>query len=251
MVASSGRCPPVGDVPGSATALDIRCQPAEVNCRPATGTDSGSTAIRHRGAHRALTTRPAAPGLERVRSRSNSAGRSCSVVSPGAGRLGGRLANLALRSSPRAPGASQARQQWLVDGYAVVFAGLLLPAGALGDRFGRRRLLMLGMLVFGLAYGLASLSTDTGVLIACRAIAGVGAALTMPATLSIITTTFPPEERSRAVGTWAGVAGGGAVIGLLLSGTLLEFASWRWVFAASTIWAAITLVMAARWAGVA
>ena len=156
--------------------------------------------------------------------------------------------NLALPVIARATGANQTQQQWLVDGYAVVFAGLLLPAGALGDRFGRRRLLMLGMLVFGLAYGLASLSTDTGVLIACRAIAGVGAALTMPATLSIITTTFPPEERSRAVGTWAGVAGGGAVIGLLLSGTLLEFASWRWVFAANAIWAAIALVMAARWA---
>ncbi|MEZ5406863.1 MAG: MFS transporter [Acidimicrobiales bacterium] len=156
--------------------------------------------------------------------------------------------NLALPDIARATGASQTGQQWLVDGYAVVFAGLLLPAGALGDRYGRRRMLTIGMLVFGLAYAMASLTTDVQALIACRAVAGVGAALTMPATLSIITASFPLEERSRAVGTWAGVAGGGAVIGLLLSGTLLEFASWRWVFAANAVWAAIALAMAARWA---
>ena len=156
--------------------------------------------------------------------------------------------NLALPDIARATGAGQTGQQWLVDGYAVVFAGLLLPAGALGDRYGRRRMLTIGMVVFGLAYAFASLTTDAGTLIACRAVAGVGAALTMPATLSIITTTFPPEERSRAVGTWAGVAGGGAVIGLLLSGTLLEVGSWRWVFGANAVWAAIALAMAARWA---
>ncbi len=156
--------------------------------------------------------------------------------------------NLALPAIARATGASQTQQQWLVDGYAVVFAGLLLPAGALGDRFGRRRMLTIGMLVFGIAYAMASLTTDASALIACRAVAGIGAALTMPATLSIITTTFPPEQRSRAVGTWAGVAGGGAVIGLLLSGTLLEVGTWRWVFVANAVWALVALVLAAAWA---
>ena len=156
--------------------------------------------------------------------------------------------NLALPEIARDTGASQTQQQWLVDGYAVVFAGLLLPAGALGDRFGRRRMLIGGMLVFGLAYALAALTTDAGMLIALRSLAGVGAAMTMPATLSIITTTFPPEERTKAVGTWAGVAGGGAVIGLLLSGLLLEITQWQWVFAANALWAGLALVVAARWA---
>jgi len=156
--------------------------------------------------------------------------------------------NLALPDIAKATGASQTQQQWLVDGYAVVFAGLLLPAGALGDRFGRRRMLTCGTLVFGIAYAMASLTTDASMLITCRAIAGIGAALTMPATLSIITTTFPAEQRSRAVGTWAGVAGGGAVIGLLLSGTLLEVGSWRWVFVANAVWAGVALVLAALWA---
>jgi EmrB/QacA subfamily drug resistance transporter len=156
--------------------------------------------------------------------------------------------NLALPEIARDTGATQTQQQWLVDGYAVVFAGLLLPAGALGDRFGRRRMLVAGMAVFGLAYGLAAAFTDPAVLIGLRALAGVGAALTMPATLSIITTTFPPEERQRAVGAWAGVAGGGAVLGLLLSGGLLEIAEWKLVFIANAIWAGLALVFAARWA---
>ena len=156
--------------------------------------------------------------------------------------------NLALPAIARDTGASQTQQQWLVDGYAIVFAGLLLPAGALGDRFGRRRMLIGGMLTFGLAYALAAFMSDPGMLIILRSIAGIGAAMTMPATLSIITTTFPPEERTRAVGTWAGVAGGGAVIGLLLSGSLLEFASWKWVFAANAVWAALALILAAAWA---
>lgn len=156
--------------------------------------------------------------------------------------------NLALPEIARDTGATQTQLQWLVDGYAVVFAGLLLPAGALGDRFGRRRMLIGGMLLFGLAYALAAFTTDPRTLIALRSIAGVGAAMTMPATLSIITTTFPPHERTKAVGTWAGVAGGGAVIGLLLSGTLLEVAEWEWVFAANAVWAAIALVLAAAWA---
>ncbi len=156
--------------------------------------------------------------------------------------------NLALPDIAGNTGATQTQLQWIVDGYAVVFAGLLLPAGALGDRFGRRRVLVAGLVVFGSAYGVASAAHGADVLIAARAVAGIGAALIMPATLSIITTVFPAEERSRAVGTWAGVAGGGAVLGLLLSGVLLEVASWRWVFAANAIWAAVALVAAAAWA---
>ena len=156
--------------------------------------------------------------------------------------------NLALPDIARATGADQTQLQWIVDGYAVVFAGLLLPAGAFGDRVGRRRALVLGLAVFGVAYGAAAAVTDPTLLILCRACAGIGAALVMPSTLSIVTNAFTADRRANAVGTWAGVAGGGAVIGLLLSGVLLEIADWRWVFAANAIWAGGAIVLAAIWA---
>jgi EmrB/QacA subfamily drug resistance transporter len=141
--------------------------------------------------------------------------------------------NVALPDVARGTGATQSELQWIVDAYALVFAGLLLPAGALGDRFGRKGILLIGLVVFGGASAVAIFVNDPGTLIALRAVIGVGAALVMPTTLSIITNIFPPEERGRAVGIWAGVAGGGAVVGLLLSGTILEWFSWPAVFAIS------------------
>src|SRR5690606_33674921 len=131
---------------------------------------------------------------------------------------------------------------------ALVFAGLLLFSGAVGDKYGRRHTLVIGLAVFGAAYAVGALVDDPALLIAARAVAGAGSALVMPSTLSIITTAFPPEERSRAVGTWAGVAGGGAVLGLLLSGVLVEVADWQWVFATNAAWAAVALAAALRWA---
>lgn len=147
--------------------------------------------------------------------------------------------NVALPELAKATGATQSELQWIVDAYALVFAGLLLPAGALGDRFGRRGILLIGLLVFGGAAAAAMFVEAPTTLIALRALMGVGAALVMPTTLSIITNVFPPEERGRAVGVWAGVAGGGAVIGLLLSGTLLEWFSWPAVFATSVVLAVV------------
>jgi EmrB/QacA subfamily drug resistance transporter len=139
--------------------------------------------------------------------------------------------NVALPDLARGTGATQSQLQWIVDAYALVFAGLLLPAGALGDRFGRKGILLTGLVVFGAASAAAIFVNDPGTLIGLRAVIGVGAALVMPTTLSIITNIFPPEERGRAVGIWAGVAGAGAIIGLLLSGTILEWFSWPAVFA--------------------
>jgi EmrB/QacA subfamily drug resistance transporter len=139
--------------------------------------------------------------------------------------------NVALPDLARGTGATQSQLQWIVDAYALVFAGLLLPAGALGDRFGRKGILLAGLVVFGGASAAAIFVDDPGALIGLRAVIGVGAALVMPTTLSIITNIFPPEERGRAVGIWAGVAGAGAIIGLLLSGTILEWFSWPAVFA--------------------
>src|SRR5215207_8577376 len=119
--------------------------------------------------------------------------------------------NVALPELARETGATQAEITWIVDAYTVVFAGLLLFAGALGDRFGRRELLMIGLAVFGIGAGLGMVTSDPQQLIVLRGLMGIGAAAIMPTTLSVITTSFPPEDRPRAVGVWVGVAGGGAV----------------------------------------
>jgi EmrB/QacA subfamily drug resistance transporter len=147
--------------------------------------------------------------------------------------------NVALPSLARDTGASQTQLQWIVDAYTMVFAGLLLTAGAIGDRYGRRGALLAGLVVFGVAAALALVISDPTALIAFRALMGVGAALVMPTTLSIITTSFPKEERGQAVGVWVGIAGGGAVLGLLGSGVLLQFLSWSSFFALNVALAAV------------
>lgn len=139
--------------------------------------------------------------------------------------------NLAAPSIARDLDADQTQIAWVVDAYALSFAALLLLAGAIGDRYGRRRALVAGLVVFVVGSGVAMATQSAGQLIAVQAVLGAGAALVMPATLSTITSTFPPERRVRAVGTWAGVAGASAMLGLLATGLLLEAWSWRSVFA--------------------
>jgi EmrB/QacA subfamily drug resistance transporter len=149
--------------------------------------------------------------------------------------------NVALPGIARDTGASQTQLEWIVDAYAIVFAALLLPAGAIGDRFGRKPLLAAGLALFG-SVSLGALFVDSpGTLIAVRAGLGVAAALIMPVTLSVITTVFPPKERGKAVGTWVGVAAAGGVIGLLTSGVLLRFFSWPSIFALNVVLAALAL----------
>ncbi len=138
--------------------------------------------------------------------------------------------NVALPSLARDTGATQTQLTWIVDAYTVVFAGLLLFAGALGDRFGRKQLLLAGLGLFAAAAAAGMVTDDPGRLIAVRAVMGAGAAAIMPTTLSVITTSFPEEERPRAIGVWVGVAGGGAVLGLFGSGVLLEFFGWNSFF---------------------
>ncbi|MFK4145066.1 MFS transporter [Streptomyces sp. NPDC004065] len=150
--------------------------------------------------------------------------------------------NVALPVLARDTGASQTELQWIVDAYTVVFAGLLLPAGALGDRYGRKGVILSGLVVFGSAAAVALFTSDPAVLIGLRAVMGLGAALVMPVTLSVITTSFPPEERASAVAVWVGVAGGGAVLGLLGSGALLEFFGWSSFFCLNVTLAALAAV---------
>ena len=145
--------------------------------------------------------------------------------------LDNTVLNVALPTLVRDLGASTTELQWLVDAYVIVFAGLLLTAGALGDRFGRRRALQAGLVVFAVASGLAALSSTTGQLVGARAVMGLGAAFVMPATLSIITNVFPdPGERARAIAIWAGMAGVGVALGPVVGGWLLEHFWWGSVF---------------------
>lgn len=150
--------------------------------------------------------------------------------------------NVALPDIARETGATQSQLQWIVDAYTLVFAGLLLPAGALGDRYGRKGVLLVGLVVFGSAAAVATTVDSPGALVVLRAVMGVGAAFVMPTTLSVITTSFPEEERPRAVGVWVGVAGGGAVIGLFGSALLLEYFAWSSFFALNVVLAVLALV---------
>ena len=126
--------------------------------------------------------------------------------------------NVAIPSIARDTHATQTQLSWIIDAYALVFAALLLLGGAIGDRYGRRRTLIAGLVIFGGASLAAMTVSGPTSLIVMRGLLGVGAALVMPATLSTITSTFPAEQRTRAVGAWAGVAGASAILGLLMSG---------------------------------
>jgi EmrB/QacA subfamily drug resistance transporter len=149
--------------------------------------------------------------------------------------------NVALPDLARSISASQTQLEWIIDAYSLTFAALLLPAGALGDRYGRRRALIAGLVIFGGASAVAMTASSADELIFLRGVIGLGAALVMPATLSTITGTFPPEARTRAVSVWAAVAGGAAVLGLLVTGVLLEWFSWESAFAVNVVLAGVAI----------
>jgi EmrB/QacA subfamily drug resistance transporter len=140
------------------------------------------------------------------------------------------ILNVALPTLVRDLQASASELQWIVDAYVLVFAGLLLTMGALGDRFGRKLALYIGMGVFGIASVASSFAGSAEMLIATRALMGIGGALIMPSTLSIITNIFPPHERGRAIAAWAAVAGLGIVVGPVIGGWLLEHFWWGSIF---------------------
>ena len=149
--------------------------------------------------------------------------------------------NVAIPDLVRSTHASQTQLEWIIDAYLLVFSVLLLPAGALGDRYGRRKALVVGLLVFGAASAAAMAVSSANELIFLRGLIGLGAAFVMPATLSTITGTFPPAERTKAVSVWAAVAGGSAILGLLCCGVLLEWFSWRAAFAVNVVLAVVAL----------
>jgi EmrB/QacA subfamily drug resistance transporter len=144
--------------------------------------------------------------------------------------LDNTILNVALPTLQEEFASSASQLQWMVDAYIIVFAGLLLTLGALGDRFGRARALQAGLVIFAAASFWAAFAPSAGHLIAARAVMGVGGAFIMPATLSIIIHVFPVEERGRAISIWAGVAGLGIGLGPLTGGLLLEHFWWGSVF---------------------
>src|SRR3954454_8559072 len=144
--------------------------------------------------------------------------------------MGNTILNVGLPTIREELDASSSQLQWIVDSYLLVFAGLLLAAGALGDRFGRKRALVSGLVVFGLGSVTAALSTDATMLIASRGLMGLGAAGIMPTTLSILTNIFPSSERPKAIAIWAAASGIGIAVGPISGGFLIEHFAWSSIF---------------------
>lgn len=160
--------------------------------------------------------------------------------------IGNTSLNVALPSLSEELSATNSQLQWMVDAYSLVFAGLLFAAGNFGDRYGRKGILQIGLVVFGFATAYAAFVAETSAgVIGARVAMGVGAAMVMPATLSIITNIFPVRERARAVATWAGVSGAGAAVGPLLSGFVLEHGSWNEVFLINVPFVLVALAVGA------
>ena len=144
--------------------------------------------------------------------------------------LDNTVVNVALPSIQRDLGADLSELEWIVTGYALTFASLMLVGGKVADAYGRRRVFVVGIVVFTLASLMCGLATSSSMLIGSRVLQGAGAALMNPATLSIIAATFPPRERGTAIGIWAGTSALALAIGPLVGGLITEHLDWSWIF---------------------
>src|ERR1700690_1272708 len=144
--------------------------------------------------------------------------------------LDNTVVNVALPSIERDLHVSIESLEWIVTAYALTFAALLITGGKLADMFGRRRIFMIGIVIFTLSSLACGLAPSAGFLIGARAVQGIGAALMNPATLSIITATFAPRERGQAIGIWAGVSAMALAIGPLVGGLIVDNINWNWIF---------------------
>ncbi len=151
--------------------------------------------------------------------------------------------NVAVQQISADLGASQSMLLWIINGYTMVLAALLLPIGAVGDRWGRKPVLLAGLSVFAVASVVAALAGSAVVMLLARLVAGAGAAMIMPVTLSVVTSSFPEEERANAVGVWAGFAGAGGILGMFFSAAMVDYISWRWLFLMPIALCVISMVM--------
>jgi len=171
---------------------------------------------------------------------------AATVLGSGMAALDATVVGIALPAIGRDFHASVASMQWVVDGYTLPLAGLLLLGGALGDAFGRRKMFMIGTVWFALASLACGLAPDAGFLIGARAVQGAGAALLTPGSLAILQASFAPEDRSKAIGAWSGLGGVATAIGPFLGGWLISAVSWRLVFFINLPLAAAVLAVSAR-----
>lgn len=160
--------------------------------------------------------------------------------------LDNTVVNVALPTISEKLGAGVSGLQWIVDGYTLAFASLLLTGGIVGDRYGRKRMFVTGLSVFTLASLACGLSQSTGQLVVFRAIQGLGASLLIPGTLSIITVTFPPHERAHAIGLWAGISGLALALGPTVGGLMVEHLGWQSVFFLNVPIGVLAFVIAIR-----
>jgi EmrB/QacA subfamily drug resistance transporter len=162
--------------------------------------------------------------------------------------LDATVVNIALPSVQRGLHFSAANLQWVVNGYTLIFGGFLLLGGRAADLLGRKRLFVAGILLFSAASLLNGVAQSSGMLIAGRALQGLGGALVSPAALSIVTTTFSDgDQRTKALGVWSAIAASGAAVGLLVGGVLTDVASWRWVFFVNVPVGIATVALALRY----
>jgi EmrB/QacA subfamily drug resistance transporter len=183
--------------------------------------------------------------------RGTAAGRGtllAAILASGAVFLDSTVVNIALPHLGAELDATVADLQWTLNGYLLVLAAFVLLGGALGDRFGRRRVFLTGVIWFTLASLLCGLAPNIELLIVARFLQGAGGALLTPGSLALLQASFHPDDRGRAIGTWSGLAGVSTAIGPFVGGYLIDALSWRWIFLMNLPVAALVLVAALRWA---
>ncbi|NBH06182.1 MFS transporter, partial [Amycolatopsis sp. SID8362] len=168
------------------------------------------------------------------------------ILGSGMAMLDGTIVNVALPRIGAELNASVAGLQWILDGYMLALAALILVAGSLGDRYGRRRTYLVGVVWFGVASGLCAAAQSTEMLVATRILQGIGGALLTPGSLAILQSSFAHDARARAIGAWSGLGGIAAAAGPLLGGFLVQVWSWRLAFLINVPIAVAVVLMARK-----
>ncbi|MFG1840787.1 MFS transporter [Micromonospora sp. NPDC049175] len=169
------------------------------------------------------------------------------VLASGMVFLDSTVVNVALPKLGQDLGANVADLQWTINGYLLMLAAFVLLGGSLGDRFGRRRIFLIGVVWFTAASVLCGLAQDTGMLIGARFLQGAGGALLTPGSLSVLQASFHPDDRGRAIGAWAGLSGVSTALGPFIGGWLIDALSWRWIFFLNLPIAVLVVLAALRW----